>query len=103
MREVGIHLNYVVITLLQRPFEAGNIGSAKSQFPAAFHNIDAIGNLSYEPFHNSRSAIGTVVVDNKNIKFMLLLKSQHRLDYRLDVLFLIISGDDYYTVAHCYN
>ena len=54
-----------------------------------------------KPMHNLGCSVRTAVVDYKYVEA--LLKSQHRTDYLLYILLLVVCGDYYYAVAGIHN
>ena len=97
--EVGVHLKHILIVALQSPTESGDIRRAQAQLAAALHQKQPAGKLlRHQTFHNAGSAVWRTVVDDEYVKR--LLQAKHRPDDLLDVLLFIISGYDYYAVAH---
>ena len=98
MAEVGIHLEDVSIIALQRPLESGNIGSAQTQFTAPFQQEQPVAELPvHQSLHNLCRAVGRTVVNDQDMK--LLFQSEHGPDNLLDVLLLVVGGDDNNAVA----
>ena len=59
MAEVGIHLENIVIALLESPFEASNIRRAKSQLARTFDEEQTVLELfSHQAFHDGGCAVG---------------------------------------------
>ena len=70
MGEVGVHLDDILIVTLERPLETGDVGSAKTELPGAFHQMNALRILLNKPLHYRGSAVGRVVIDDQYIKFV---------------------------------
>jgi len=102
VREVGVHLEDVVVAVLKRPLEACDVGCAEAQLAAALEDEEAVGEfVADEALHDGCGAVGTAVVDYKNVET--LLKCEHRAYYLLDVLLLVICRYDYDTVAFVHS
>ena len=102
MAEVGVHLEDIVVAVLQSPFETGDVCCSKSLFASALDDEEPSGELlCHETLNNIASAVRASVVDNEYVEC--LFQSEHRTDYLLDVLLLIVSWDNDYAVAfvHC--
>ena len=102
VREVGIHLEDVVVTILQSPLEAGDIGGAQAQLARTLDYEETVVKLGIDkPMHNLGCTVRTAVVDYEYVEA--LLKSQHRTDYLLYIFLLVVCGDYYYAVAGIHN
>ena len=98
MREVGVHLDDVVIAMLQRPFEPGNVGGAEAQLASALHQMHTLGVLANEFAHDGGSAVGRTVVNHKHVE-LVLGDFEHSLGDGTDVFLLVISGYDNDAIA----
>ena len=67
--EVGIHLEGIVVVVLQTPAEAGEIGGAESHFSFTFDHEQSFGELGLQCFDNSGSAIGRTIVDDQYVEW----------------------------------
>ena len=98
VREVGIHLEYIVVVVLKRPLESGDVCRTKSQLARTFLDEEPVGKLGvYESVYNGSRAVGTSVVNDKDVET--LVECEHRTYDILYVLLLIICGNDNYAVA----
>ena len=61
-------------------------------------SIESIGKLVLHALYNSCGAIGRVVFNDQNVKAV--LQGKDGPDNLLDVLALVVSGNDYYTVVY---
>ena len=92
MAEVGIHLENVVILMLDGPLESGDVGGAEAELSLAFHHEEAVGEFLLHTAHDVGSAVGRVVLDDEDVE--IFFKAEHRTDNVLDVLLFIISRYD---------
>ena len=97
MREVGIHLNDVLVAVIKRPLEASDVGSAQSLLARSLEDVDAVGAFGNHRVHDGACAIRRIVIDNEHIK-LVLGQVEHGVDDGSDILLLVISRNDYYTV-----
>lgn len=96
--EVGVHLEYIVISVLQGPFKARYVCRAQAQLAAALNDKQTVGKLAlHQSVNYSRGAVGRAVVYHENIKTF--FKREHRPYNLLDVLFLVIRRYNDYAVA----
>ena len=92
VREIGVHLADIFISVGDGPFEALDICRAEPQLAAAAYQLDTPGVVGHEAADNPGGAVGRIVVDDEYVKP--LLEAKHGLDYRLDILLLVIGRDD---------
>ena len=98
MAEVGIHLEDVVVLLRYSPLEACNVGSAQAEFPAAFDEVQPVGELVLlKSFYDVGGTVWRTVVDDEDVKA--ILQAEDGTDYLLNVLLFVVRRDDYYAVA----
>ena len=72
VREVGIHLEDVVVAVLKRPLEACDVRCAKTQLAAALEDEEAVTELiTDEVLHDGCSAVGTTIVDDEDVETLL--------------------------------
>ena len=72
VREVGIHLEDVVVAVLKRPLEACDVRRAKTQLATALEDEEAVAELiTDEVLHDGCSAVGTTVVDDEDVETLL--------------------------------
>ena len=87
--EVGIHLEDVVVALLDGPFEAADIGCAQSQLAFALYQMQPSRQLSpHHLLHHRGCAVGASVIDDEHVER--LFKSRDRCDDGLYVLDFVI-------------
>ena len=92
--EVGVHLEDVFVAVGQCPLEAGDVCRSQSQLAAAFYEEHAVGELiRHQPLDDVGSAIGRAVVDDQDIKGV-LLSGGDGADDVLDVFLLVVGRDD---------
>ena len=97
--EVGIHLEDEVITLLQRPFEAHDIGCAQAQLTRTLQDMETVGKLiGLQLLNDVCSSVRTTVIDNKDVEF--LLQAKNGTDDFLYIFLLVVCRNDYDTVTH---
>ena len=94
MAEVGIHLEYIVVLLLDGPLETKYIGGAQAQLSLALDEVDApLQPLGHQVFHDLCRAVGRAVVDDQHVE--LVGQGSDCQQDVLDVLSLVVRGDDY--------
>ena len=94
MGEVGIHLNHVLVTLIKRPLEAGNVGSTQALLAGSLEDMNAVRTLGDHLVHDGSRAIGRVVIDDEHIK-LVFTQGEHGIDDVPYVLLLVISRNNY--------
>ena len=57
--------------MLDGPFESGNIGCAKPELALSLEDVDTSGMLGDKLFHYGGSAVGRIIVDNKDVERVL--------------------------------
>ena len=92
VREIGIHLEDVVIAVVQGPFESGQIGRAQSLFPAPFKQVQPLRELRLKPFDDDGRPVGGTVVDDEDLEIS--GEGEHLPGDGFDVLLLVVSRDD---------
>ena len=98
VREVGVHLEDVVIAVIERPLESCDVGGAEAQLAAALHDEEAVGKLRVdEMMHYLGCSVGASVVDDEDVEA--LLEGEDGAYNLLDVFLFVICGDDYDAVA----
>ena len=103
MGEVGIHLEDVVVSVAQGPFETGNVCGSKSEFPGPFNEIEPVRKFLLQRFDNGGRPVRGAVVDDEYL--VSSIEGEHLADYPFDVLLLVVGRDyDNFPVAHfqCY-
>ena len=90
--EVGIHLEDVVILMLDGPLESGDVGGAEAELSLAFHHEEAVGEFLLHAAHDVGSAVGRVVLDDEYVE--ILFKTEYRTDNVLDIFLFVISRYD---------
>ena len=102
MTEIGIHLEDVVVIVFQRPFEAGDIGRAQSEFAFPLDDEETVAELRrhHTPDDGCRPVGGTVV-DHENMEAF--FQGEYRTDDLVDILLLVIGRNDDNTVAFVHN
>ena len=101
VREVGVHLEDVVVAPLQRPFESGDVGGAQPQLALALHQMQAAFHVAFhQAFHDVGRAVGAAVVDDEHFEAGLAavlhrgFQSRHGADDGFRVFFLVVGGYD---------
>ena len=98
MGEVGIHLEDVVVTMFQTPFETCDVGSAQSLFSCTLQQEQTVGKLClHQSLHNGGSAVRGTIINHKNVETFLQCK--YCTDNLLNILLLVVSRYDNYAVA----
>lgn len=92
MAEIGIHLEYVFVFMLQCPFETGYIGRAQSQFSLAFHHEQAFGKLLLQGFDDGGSPVRRTVFNDKYMEAM--FQAENGTDYIFYILPFIVGRDN---------
>ena len=90
--EVGVHLDHIVVAMLEAPLEAGEVGGAEAEFAFALLDEEAVGEFLHETLDDVGSAVGGVVLDDEHVE--LLREGEDLANDFLDVLLLIIGGSD---------
>ena len=98
VREVGVHLDDVLIVAPEGPFEAVDIGCAEPHLAAAALQIDPAWVLLHLAAHGVGCAVGRTVVDYEQVEAV--GKRHYGVDHSLDVLYLVVGGYDNKYVAH---
>ena len=92
VREVGIHLENILIVAFQGPLETCDICRAQSQFSSPLNHEKTVSELVHQRLHDVGSAIWAIVVDNQDIESH--GQVEHVANDLLDVLLFFIGGDD---------
>ena len=93
MAEIGIHLDDIVVAVLQSPFEAADVGGAKSQLARTLYDVNAACKfICHQAFHDVGCSVRASVVDDKDVESF--LQRSDGSDDGLDVLFLVVGRDD---------
>ena len=100
MGEVCIHLEDVVVSLLDRPFEAGDVGRSESLLSRALYHEEALGKLRLESLHDPGSSVGGTVLDDEDVE--MAFERKHFPDNPFDVLFFFVGRDDNYLPVHLF-
>ena len=58
VRKVCVHLEYIIIAVLDGPLESGDIGGAQSQLPFALDHEQALGKLTLQAAHDGCCSVG---------------------------------------------
>ena len=102
MGKVGIHLENIVVAVLQRPFESGEVGGSQPLFPLAFQQEQPLRERFLEGLDNAGRPVGGAVVNDQNM--VSARKAENLSDDFFNVLLLIEGGDDYqFAVMHDTN
>ena len=97
MAEVGIHFKDVVVSLFDRPFEAGDVSCSQSEFAFSFNHEQTFGEFLLQTAYDVGRSVGRVVFDDQNMEC--LFQSEYCPDYILDVFLLIVSRNNHDTVT----
>ena len=101
MAEVGVHLEDILIVVLQCPLEALDIRSAESELAGTLNDEETSGKLiRHQSLYDCSRAVGRAVVDDEDMKLLVELVDSPN-DF-LDVFLLVISRNDYYAVTCCH-
>ena len=92
VREIGIHLEDVVIAVVQGPFEAGQVGRAQPLLPTPFKQVQPLREFRLQPFHDAGRPVGRAVVDDEDLEIP--GQGKHLPRNGFDVLLLVVSRDD---------
>ena len=98
MAEVGIHLENIIILMLDAPFEATDIGRAQSLFTRSFDKEEPFGEFLLQGLNDCSRPIGRAVVDDQDME--LLFQSEDSTNDVFNVFFLVISRYNYNTIRH---
>ncbi len=93
MREVRVHLECVVIPVLQRPFETGDVSGPKSLFATSLDEKQPLGEFFLQSFDNYCSTVRRTVVDDQDVITAL---ERENLAYDIVNVFLLVVGRYYY-------
>lgn len=93
MREVGVHLEDVLVVTRQSPLETVDVGRAEAELAFPLFDEKPVGKLLHQTLHDVSRAVRTVVFDDKDVK--LHWKVEDVADDLLDVLLLVVSRDYY--------
>ena len=103
--KVGIHFENIVVTLLQCPFEACDIGGSESKFAASFNQMQSSGIIPLsglkfflQVFHNSGSPVRRAVVNHQHV--VTSLDAEDCVYDFCYVLLFVVCGDDYDFPVH---
>jgi hypothetical protein len=72
--KVGIHLEYIVVSVTQTPFKACDIGRAQSLLAFAFNHKKAVRKLLLQRFYNRGSSIGRTIINNQYMEYLFQFK-----------------------------
>ena len=98
MAEVGVHLKDVLVAMAEGPFEARDVGGAQAPLAATLNDKQAASKLGvHQPVYYLCGTIGAAVVDNQDVETF--GEGKHGTDNLLDVLLLVICGDNYNAIA----
>ena len=96
--EIGIHLEDVVVIVLERPLETGDIGGAESEFAAALDEKQAVAKLvGHKALDYLGSTIRAAVVDDQDVKT--LVQGENRTNDFLHIFLLVVCRNNYNTIA----
>ena len=90
--KVGIHLEDVIVAMVQGPAEAGQIGGSESLFSAPLDQVEAVRELRLKPFHDAGRPVGGAVVDDKDVE--LADEGEHLPADGFNVLLFVVGRDD---------
>lgn len=93
MTEVGVHLEDVLVAALQRPFEAGDVGSAQAQLSFALHHEEPFGEFLLQGLDYGSRAIGRTVFDDKDVEAM--FQGENGTNDILYILPFVVGRDNY--------
>lgn len=93
MAEVGVHLEDVLVAALQRPFEAGDVGSAQAQLSFALHHEEPFGEFLLQGLYDGSCAIGRTVFDDKDVEAM--FQGENGTNDILNILPFVVGRDNY--------
>ena len=91
VREVGVHLQDVLVVARQRPPEAGNVRRAESHLPGSGEQMHASVDRG-DLLHDGTGAVGRPVVDHEHVDARVLL--EHGLDQPPNILPFVERRDD---------
>ena len=114
VREVSVHLEDVIVLVVECPAEACDVGGAESELAGPFDDKQAVGELRlHETMHDLRGAVGGAVVDDEDVELVAcrlhspitgiddgLAECENGTDDFLDVLLLVVGRDDDNAIAH---
>ena len=92
MGKVGIHLENIVVAVLQRPFESGEVGGSQPLFPLAFQQEQPLREFSLKGFDDTGRPVRGAVVNDQNM--VSAGKAEHLSDDLFNVFLLIEGGND---------
>ena len=92
MGEVAVHLEDVIKSSFEGPFEPGDVGSAEAQFAASPHEVDPAWVLLLLLCCQFGGAIGRAIIYYEKLKT--LRQSAHGIYHAADVFALIVSRYD---------
>ena len=98
MGEVCIHLENVVVSLLDRPLETGDVGRSKPLLSRALYHEEALGKLRLESLHDPGSSVGGTVLDDEDVE--MAFERKHFADDPFDVFLFVVGGDNDYLPVH---
>ena len=98
VREIGVHLEDMLITPREGVVEAGPIRRAQALFASAVQHRHPLWEAGGERFRELASAVWRVVVDDQHVKCAL---SQDLLHKGLQVFDFVVGWDDDQAVVHC--
>ncbi len=99
MAEIRVHLEDVLIIVLQSPFESSYISGAKSEFAAPFHDVELVCKLVFHQIlHDIGGTIGRAVINYQYVE-IISGQGEHCTDNGFDVLLLVVGRYNYKAVA----
>ena len=97
MAEVGIHFEYIVVSVFDRPFEAGDISGSQSELAFPFNHEQAFGKFFLQPANDVGRTVGRIVFDDQNVETF--FQSEYCPDDIFDIFLLIVSRNYHNTVT----
>ena len=92
--EVGIHLEDIVVAVLQPPSETADIGCTESEFTLPLDKEETVSELAlHQVLDDSGRSVGRAVVNDEDMERHRQRKDGARDGF--DVLFFVVGGDDY--------
>ena len=98
MREVGVHFEYEIVTVVDGILKPGDVSGTESEFTGTLNDENTAWVLCYFVFNDSSSTVRRVVVYNEDVKIM--RKSDNGVDDSRRVLFLVVHWYNNKAVAH---
>ena len=92
VREVGVHLEHVVVVARERPGKALEVGGAQAALARAMQDAYAAWEFLRQPLRDLAGAVWRVVVHHQHFEVVGLAKNGG--DDRLEVFPLVVRGQD---------